>query len=344
MAVSGTRSEESAAENGADVAMRLKGCGIVLLVLFIAIAGVIVVPPLLVPRQYTELLDAARDGDIQAIDRLLDAGVDVNAAYYEGLGPYFEGIGPHRLSRRATQNTALVIAARYGKLVAVDHLLDRGANPWIWNSNSVSAFDHMLLLLLGACDCAPHGAKRVYEGGDSECERLKRCAEVRSVYAKLVLKGLDLSKNERRAAFWLPRSAVYSGDAELVRKAASKVPGKVYQEGLLTYAAARGLNAIVAEMVQHISDVPQLSRAAASAITYGQADVALLLIDRGVAVDTQDRTGWTLLHVVASQGDATSVRQLLQRGARTDIRDKSNKLPIDYANDETVRRLLTQTQ
>ena len=341
----------SAARNGADVAMRLKGCAIVLLVLFIALVGVIVVPPLLVPRQYTELLDAARDGDIQAIDRLLDAGIDVNAAYYEGLGRQF--------SKRGTRNTALVIAARCGKLAAVDHLLDRGASPWLWNSSNSGPFGHLQVQTLATCRCTLHGVERIRNDGEGGTERkdFKRCAEARRVLAKLTLKGLEeYSKNKLRPVLYLREPAVYSGDAEVVRKVYLARPDEPFEEGpyahatdpfeagLFAHAAEQGDNAVVLEMVQHVSDVAALGRAAASAIEYGHADVALLLLDRGgVPSDIQDREGWTLLHLAASQDDAVLVRQLLERGARTDIRDKTDKLPIDYANDKTVRRLLAQT-
>jgi hypothetical protein len=56
------------------------------------------------------LYEAAEDGDIEAIDQLLQAGANVNAA--------IDGDG-----------SPLIAAARRGHLNAVKHLLDRGADP-----------------------------------------------------------------------------------------------------------------------------------------------------------------------------------------------------------------------
>jgi len=56
------------------------------------------------------LFEAAEEGDIESIDKLLQAGANVNAA--------IEGDG-----------SPLIGAARAGHLAAVKHLLDRGADP-----------------------------------------------------------------------------------------------------------------------------------------------------------------------------------------------------------------------
>ena len=335
MAVSGIMSERSAAENGEAVAMRLKGCGIVLLVLFIALGSVIKVPPLLVPREYTELLDAASRGDIKTIDHLLDAGLDVNAAYFEGIGDYF-------LSKRGTRNTALIFAAEYGQFGTIEHLLDRGADPWLLNSNFRGVFDKMAYQV--SCFHSTHGIKILLGEEDYEPQKFKRCEEARRVLARLVLKCLEFPKNVPRVVACLSESAVLSGDAEVVRKVGLIAPGEIYTESLLDLAAALGYESVVVEILRSISDVAQLSHAAAEAITYGNTEVALIFVERGVSVDCQDRGGWTLLHLAASKGDAALVRQLLQRGAKTDIRNKSDKLAIDYANDGAIRRLLAQPQ
>lgn len=57
-----------------------------------------------------ELLEAARAGDVAAVERLLDAGADVNTADKYG-------------------STALAAAAVNGRLEVVELLLERGADP-----------------------------------------------------------------------------------------------------------------------------------------------------------------------------------------------------------------------
>jgi ankyrin repeat protein len=51
-------------------------------------------------------------------------------------------------------------------------------------------------------------------------------------------------------------------------------------------------------------------------------------------LDLQDSEGQTALHLAVKNADSLSstrcVRYLLIRGARTDIKDKKNKLAVDY--------------
>ena len=70
----------------------------------------------------TALLYAAAGGRVEAMDVLLDTGIDVNARYRHDL-------------------TALMWAAGYGKEGAVKRLLERGADPGLRDDRGKTAAD-----------------------------------------------------------------------------------------------------------------------------------------------------------------------------------------------------------
>ena len=62
--------------------------------------------------------------------------------------------------------------------------------------------------------------------------------------------------------------------------------------------------------------------------------VLSLLLDLGVAVNTQNGDGFTPLHVAAMWGREESVRLLLERGADPAISDDEDMTPLDYSENE----------
>ncbi len=71
--------------------------------------------------------------------------------------------------------------------------------------------------------------------------------------------------------------------------------------------------------------------------------VVQLLLDRGVAIEAEDRKGWTALLLAAHQGHATVVRLLLDRGAAIEVRDENGRTALlwaAYQGHEAVVQLL----
>ncbi len=59
---------------------------------------------------------------------------------------------------------------------------------------------------------------------------------------------------------------------------------------------------------------------------------ASLALNRGANVNAVDGTGATVLHAVAGQGEDELVKFLVAKGAKLDIKDKSNRTALDVAN------------
>jgi Ankyrin repeats (3 copies) len=65
-----------------------------------------------------------------------------------------------------------------------------------------------------------------------------------------------------------------------------------------------------------------------------EADELLtLFLASGVDINAPDRRAhdWTALHGFASSGDIAATKLILKHGARTDVRDKDGKSPLDVA-------------
>jgi ankyrin repeat protein len=279
------------------------------------------------------LLDAAAGGDIPRIDRLLNSGIDVNAAYFEGLRPL--------LSLDGTWKTAIVVAAEYGQFQTVEHLLDRGADP-TFGFGGFGIFYNMDLTMC-PCECPPqvkNSGNAVMRGNPVDN---RDCANERRILGKLVLRVLEC-ENAASQPSYLQISAVKTGDAQVVSKVGLRYPEFIYNSEKLDLAATLGYVEVVAELLTRISDIRSLTLATADAISCEHPEVALLLIEHGAHVDTVDQRGRTLLHLAASQGNADLVKNLIKRGARSDLRDRSNKLPGDYAADEATRQALIQSR
>ncbi|EKM54787.1 uncharacterized protein PHACADRAFT_56287, partial [Phanerochaete carnosa HHB-10118-sp] len=55
----------------------------------------------------------------------------------------------------------------------------------------------------------------------------------------------------------------------------------------------------------------------------GHVDIARALLDHGAAVDTQEKDGWTPLHLAAQFGHVDTARALLDHGADVDRQNKN---------------------
>lgn len=62
------------------------------------------------------------------------------------------------------------------------------------------------------------------------------------------------------------------------------------------------------------------------------------------AIHYRDASGKSALHHAAAQGDAKLVAALLKAGANPKRRDKDGNRPVDYTEDESIRKLLTQSK
>jgi uncharacterized protein len=86
-----------------------------------------------------------------------------------------------------------------------------------------------------------------------------------------------------------------------------------------------------------IARVPPLGTAA----FVRSCSLARLLLDAGADVNGQGEGGFTALHAAAENGDEDLVRLLLDHGADASLATAQGKRPVDLAQSEALRSVLT---
>ena len=227
-------------------------------------------------------------------------------------------------ARGASGQTALHFAAKAGEEKIVDLLLDKGAN--------IEQRDLK-------------GATPLF---------LATEAKHREVVKVLLQRGAQAEAPGRSGTTPLS-AAAFNGDTASVKLLlAAKADIKttdISGKSPIIYAAARGFQSIVVLFLNsgidinskyehdltllmwasgHTNDVPE---------TDGLALVKML-IDKGAHLDEVDDRGKTALMMAAELGHIEAVKELLQRGAKSEIKDKEGKFAADNAANEEIKKLL----
>ncbi|MEW6350864.1 MAG: ankyrin repeat domain-containing protein [Thermodesulfobacteriota bacterium] len=241
------------------------------------------------------LSDAAMDGNVAEVRRLLDLGADVNERSHSGL-------------------TALIWAAWRGRLEVTSLLLKRGAHIHVQSVHGFTALNraardgHLevvrLLLDLGA------GVdQRVLSAALGNAERKG---------AEDVVKLLG----ERATRQSLTEAAEH-GEVEQVRRlilASDHVKRQVREDSSTLFAAVEfGHASVLRVLIEHGADPnardvfgePILVFAGRS----GESEIVSLLLDKGADVKAKDTAFRTALHAAADADRTDVVRLLLERGA-----------------------------
>lgn len=285
----------------------------------------------------TALLYAARDGCYDCVEALIGAGADVNLPTPEGI-------------------TALMLALDNDHNDVAKLLLDHGAHPQLWDwwgrtalyiaidrretlnaaggrgrgarasaaagvrsavRSAVSSMDIINALLAADVDLNPQlNFHRPSRGGNSGrfidpllntgCTPLLRAtmAGDSAVVQALLEKGADPNINDMGLTPFLVAAGVGAGNRGGTGLAASSSAGGPVNMPLMEL------------LLQYDADI---NAQVAGTQTYSMR----------VARAPSANEGKTALHVAAESGKADLVRYLLQKGARTDIKDADGKRPID---------------
>ena len=245
-----------------------------------------------VPYSEDSFVDRARDGDIIPVRLFLDAGMAPDAANKYG-------------------QTALLVAARYGRSDILSLLLARGANPNVRDKKygatpliwaSVGGYTPMVRELLD------HEATLEDHGNRSGLTALMSAASNGhgDVVALLLERGAEINArddNGRTALMWAANRGKFEAARVLLEKGAD-MGAREKTEGLTA-----------------------LTGAAMS----GETEVVGLLLMKGAAINDPDDQGRTPLMLAAKDNRVAVVKLLLEAGADAGARDHEGRTALDQA-------------
>ncbi len=259
---------------------------------------------------------ALREGNLDHLRVLLDAGVDVNQ--------------PLTVTRKRDQKNLLMIASGLGDTAALQLLLSRGADVDLRNRDGMTA------LLLAAAADHPEAVEMLVEHGADPHERsgidgqtpllvAARSGAARALAALLAL-GADV--NQPSAGGETPLLAAARGEGTI------EVFALIMDRGAdVDFANGEGTTPLIAA-AEALKDPRDLSV---------QNEKINRLITAGANVDAQDEAGRTAL-LLAAATSPDAVRSLIQAGADVHLIDQYGQTALHLAalrgTPETVFRLL----
>ena len=246
------------------------------------------------------LLMACRDGNLARVEELLAAWPTAVRSEYNYMPP-------------------LHLAVREGHLPIVRFLAERGAvNP------KYRTYPYNEPLVVVATD---RGAWRDRDGSWRYTAVPKTGSAVRRRHA-------------HRAHRWTSRAAAVPSTGRRQRSArrarmltwrASADPYAMSAEGILSMPANRRHLEMMALLMRHGARVPAMTKWAAD-YYFKHADIAALLLERGMSARHMNCHRTTLLHEMARRGELTKARLLLDHGAEIDaVDDEFKSTPLGFA-------------
>jgi len=266
------------------------------------------------------VIEAVRRRDQKALNTLLNAKADVNAAQPDGA-------------------TALAWAVHLGQREMADALIKAGANV-----NAADEHGDTPLTLASANGDGVLVQKLLAAGAKADAARwngetpLLLAAGAGSLdgVKALVARGVDVNAAEPRLGQTALMWAAAEGQSEVVRglvEAGARV-NAVSESGFtpLLFAAVKGDVPSIKLLLEAGADpnysLPSGGKPLMVAIAYRRTAAGLALLEGGaLATARNERTGSTPLHVAAQQGDLTMVQALLDRQADPNVRTNRSSAP-----------------
>lgn len=312
----------------------------------VAVSGLVLIVALAVPAAASDVLEAARSGDVALVRELIDADPElVNASTERG-------------------STTLLFACVGGSPDVVRLLLDRGADARAANDahytplHVAAARDHveaMELLISAGADiesadlegeralhhAAANGARRAVElllrhGADLEARNdhgrtplllvARESGDIETARV-LIRAGADINAVDESGAPSLGLAAWrgYRGFVDMLLGEGARMPESEPERlRLLELAAKRGLEGLVEALVEAGLDLEALSASRPELIcdvaAGGSVPILERLVRSGFDVSAADGNGWTPLHCAAEFDRTPALEYLLAKGASLDAR------------------------
>jgi ankyrin repeat protein len=297
----------------------------------------------------TALLYAARGGCFECVEAMIGGGVDVNVPTPEGVSP-------------------LMIALDNEHNEIARLLLDRGANPNVWDWWGRTALYIAVDRRAAALTPARGGLLGLRGGRGGGVVQAPRAAGGPTVSSMEIIHALLAAEVDVNPQLNMHRPSrggnsgrfveefLNTGCTPLLRATIAgdvEVAGALLDKGASANIAGMGLTPFL--IAAGVGTGGGGTGLAASTSSGGAANMALmnLLLEHGADVNAQvtgtqtysmrisrapsSTEGMTALHVAAQRGKADVVRYLLEKGAKTDLVDSNGRMAIDLAGSGAAR-------
>lgn len=267
-------------------------------------------------RNYTSLMKAAENGNIEVAKKLIEAGAEVN-------------------SRGPGGNTALMYAVANNNLEIAKLLIKEGARVDITNdkhldirgiayrNNNIEIIDNLRIVEL------PDLEKRLYEAiFEEDTKRLKQ----------LINQGANINV-KGNFGFNPLMYSIYKGKDEIAKilvEASVNVNTKIEKMNVLSLAVVVNNKDMVEYLIEKGADVNAKAGEDMTALIWAASEsnfeMVKLLIEEGAKVNQQTKKGHTALHSAVLDDKIKMARILLEAGADPYIEDEKGKSVLELAN------------
>jgi len=302
-----------------------------------------------------DLFEAARIGNVKAIRKMVQQGVDVNAVYEAGITALHHAaftnqiesikvlkeLGADIESKDPFGRTAIFYAAKLGHIDAIIALKDIGANIRATDTYGNNAID------IAAKDDNPEIIVAIYKAELDVAIAPNRATALHIVaqYGKinsisaLIQAGADVNAkdNEGKTAFHYATEKGQIDVIKLLKELGADVNAKDNEgKTALHYAAEKGQIDLIKLLKELGADINAKDKwpgktALALAAEKGQIDLIKLLKELGADVNAKDNEGKTALHYAAANGQIDAIKLLKELGAELNILDRYKKSAIAKA-------------
>ena len=252
----------------------------------------------------TALLFAARDGNLESVQALVEAGADVNQI------------------SGGEKSSPMVIAVANGHYTVGKYLLDRGADPNLTNLDGLGAVYAVVNMRYAPVSWAPNPV--------TDQEKVDSIALLKALLAK----GANPNAPIRRKLWFSPTSH----DTSWVDSAGSTPFWRAAQSSdveVMKILVGAGADAKIASTggdtaLMVAAGIGWIGNFNQNAPDSWMATVKYCL-ELGVDINAVDGKGYTALHGAASRGDTEMVKYLVEKGAKLDIIAKDKNSVADMA-------------
>ena len=322
-------------------------------------------------KEEEEFIDAAKNGDLDTIKRLLEINhVDVNCQNSYGITAllmasitghhdvvdFLAGNGAYINAMDNRGSTALIYASQNGHFKVVERLAKRGAYINMTEKRPPEKTALMKASENGHLDVVEFlvdkggYVNKMDKIGETALESASQNGHL-NVVEFLAGKGADINKKDKPGRTAL-MSASRNGHVNVVKflvdKGADVNVQDKYGSTALMEASSQGHFNVAEFLIEKGGDVNAKDGHGATALWQASwechLNVVKLLVEKGAYINIQDKDGQTVLMSASEKGHLNVVEYMVEHGADINVKDNYGKTAFEWADNEEIEKCVERTK